>query len=94
MTIAVPTSFYAQLEHEHRVLMLYEPSRAKHGAFYPLAAVLNIRWRIVPRVTRRAGAARGARVREREGAVRVYAGMESSRTLQPRNRPSGCLADA
>jgi hypothetical protein len=29
------------------VLMLYEPSRAKHRAFYPPAAVLEIRWRIV-----------------------------------------------
>jgi hypothetical protein len=27
--------------------MLYEPSRAKHRAFYPLAAVLKIGWRIV-----------------------------------------------
>jgi hypothetical protein len=51
MTIALPLSdetFEAELEaDESGVLMLYEPSRAKHLAFYPLAAVLKIGWRIV-----------------------------------------------
>jgi hypothetical protein len=51
MTIAVPLSdetFEAELEaDESGVLMLYEPSRAKHRAFYPPAAVLQIGWRIV-----------------------------------------------
>jgi hypothetical protein len=50
MTIALPLSdetFEAELEaDESGVLMLYEPSRAKHSAFYPLAAVLKIGWRI------------------------------------------------
>ena len=51
MTIAVPTSdgwtSEAQLEEELGVLMLYQPSRAKRIAFYPLAAVLKLGWRIV-----------------------------------------------
>jgi hypothetical protein len=40
-------TFEAELEAEESVLMLYEPSRAKHLTFYPLAAVLKIGWRIV-----------------------------------------------
>ena len=49
--IAVPLSgdtFEAELEAEESgVLMLYQPSRARMRAFYPLAAVLKIGWRIV-----------------------------------------------
>ena len=50
MTITVPLSgdtFEAELEaDESGVLMMYEPSRARMRAFYPLAAVLKIGWRI------------------------------------------------
>jgi hypothetical protein len=49
VTILVPVSsqtFEAQLEDEHGVLMVYEPSRAERKAFYTLAAVLKIGWRI------------------------------------------------
>ncbi len=51
VTIVDPTSggwtFEAQLVHERGVLMLYEPSRAKHRTFCALAAVLKLGWRIV-----------------------------------------------
>jgi hypothetical protein len=51
VTIADPTSagltLEAQLVAEHGVLMLYEPSRAKHRAFYALATVLRLGWRVV-----------------------------------------------
>jgi hypothetical protein len=51
VAITVPLSgdtFEAELEADERgVLMLYEPSRAKHLAFYPLADVLKIGWRIL-----------------------------------------------
>ena len=51
MTIALPLSeetFEAELvADESGVLSVYEPSRAKMKAFYPLAAVLKIGWRIV-----------------------------------------------
>jgi hypothetical protein len=51
VTIADPTSggwtLEAQLVAEHGVLMLYEPSRAKHRAFDALAAVLRLGWRVV-----------------------------------------------
>jgi hypothetical protein len=41
-------TFDAELEaDESGVLMLYEPSRARMTAFYALAAVLKIGWRIV-----------------------------------------------
>jgi hypothetical protein len=41
-------TFEAELEAEETgVLMLYEPSRARMRAFYPLAAVLKIGRRIV-----------------------------------------------
>ena len=65
MTIALPLSeetFDTELvADESGVLMVYEPSRVKMKAFYPLAAVLRIGWRIVRARHPRAGAARGAR---------------------------------
>jgi hypothetical protein len=48
--ITVPLSgdtFEAEIADESGVLMLYQPSRAKARAFYPLASVLKIGWRIV-----------------------------------------------
>ncbi len=52
MTIAVPTcggwTLLAELDADGSgVLMLYEPSSAQRRAFYPLATVLKMGWRIV-----------------------------------------------
>jgi hypothetical protein len=56
-------TFEAEIADESGVLMLYQPSRAKARAFYPLAAVLEIGWRIVS-ASPGAGGTRRARVRQ------------------------------
>jgi hypothetical protein len=57
-------TFEAEIADESGALMLYQPSRAKARAFYPLAAVLKDRVAHRERVTRGAGGTRRARVRQ------------------------------